>query len=293
MANLTQRVVSVNGVSTPVLEGAPPQLAGSEEAVVFVHGNPGSGRDWADLAAAVAPFARVVAPDMPGFGRAAKPRDFNYTVEGYAVHLSALLHQLGIRRVHLVLHDFGGPWGIVWGTLEPYHLASITLCNTGLLPGYRWHLMARLWRTPLLGELLMGMQTRAAFGLGLRAGNPRGLPRELVDRMYDEMDAGTKYAIRRLYRATDDPGGAMNTVASSLLRPLNLPALVVWGGSDPYIPVRYAEVQRETFPRARVVVLPDSGHWPFADDPQAVAAEVVPFLHGLIAPQAGERTAAA
>jgi pimeloyl-ACP methyl ester carboxylesterase len=293
MARLTQRKVSVNGVDCPVLEGGPAGSEGSEEAVVFVHGNPGSGRDWADLAAQVAPFARVVAPDMPGFGRAAKPRDFNYTVEGYAIHLSALLHQLGIRRVHLVLHDFGGPWGIVWGTLEPYHLASITLCNTGLLPGYRWHVMGRLWRTPVVGELLLATQTRSAFRLAMRLANPRGLPREMVDRMYDEMDAGTKHAIRRLYRATGDPGGPMNTVASSLLRPLDLPALVVWGARDPYIPVRYAEIQRETFRRAKVAVLPDSGHWPFADNPQAVAGLVVPFLREQIEPQRSDRPAAA
>jgi pimeloyl-ACP methyl ester carboxylesterase len=62
------------------------------------------------------------------------------------------------------------------------------------------------------------------------------------------------------------------------LRVLDLPALVIWGAHDPYIPVRFATQQKEIFPHAQIVVLDDSGHWPFADNPQAVAAAVVPFL---------------
>jgi pimeloyl-ACP methyl ester carboxylesterase len=62
------------------------------------------------------------------------------------------------------------------------------------------------------------------------------------------------------------------------LRPLDRPALVVWGRHDPYLPVGLAERQREAFPRARVEILDGSGHWPFADDPDRVAKLVVPFL---------------
>jgi pimeloyl-ACP methyl ester carboxylesterase len=57
-----------------------------------------------------------------------------------------------------------------------------------------------------------------------------------------------------------------------------LPARVVWGARDPYLPVELAYRQRETFPGADVVVLDDSGHWPHGDNPEAVAAAVLPFL---------------
>ena len=65
---------------------------------------------------------------------------------------------------------------------------------------------------------------------------------------------------------------------SAALRPLDRPALVVWGGKDPYIPVEQAQRQRETFPSARVVVLDRSGHWPFVDDLEGVAGPVLEFL---------------
>jgi pimeloyl-ACP methyl ester carboxylesterase len=73
------------------------------------------------------------------------------------------------------------------------------------------------------------------------------------------------------------PGEAARTL-SAALRPLDRPALVVWGRHDPYIPLEQAERQRETFPGAEIVILEQSGHWPFADDPEAVAVHVVPFL---------------
>jgi pimeloyl-ACP methyl ester carboxylesterase len=285
--------IRVDGVRTPLLEGGSP---GVDEAVVFVHGNPGSSRDWVDLAGAVSAFARVAALDMPAFGRADRPRTFEYTVEGYARHLARCLDALGIRRAHLVLHDFGGAWGLAWAAGHPDAFRSATLINTGILPGYRWHYLARIWRTPVLGELFMATSTRSGFRLLLRHGNPRGLPPAFVDRMYDDFDTGTRRAVLRLYRATDPRGFA---ALGPPLRRLHRPALVVWGAHDPYLPVAYASRQREVFPDARVVVLDGSGHWPFADDPAAVAAAVIPFLREQLGtasspspPRAGEATGA-
>jgi pimeloyl-ACP methyl ester carboxylesterase len=56
----------------------------------------------------------------------------------------------------------------------------------------------------------------------------------------------------------------------------------VWGASDPFVPVHHAEQQRKAFPGAEVVVLEDSSHWPFLDDPEGVAAAVLPFLRAQV-----------
>jgi len=263
------------GIRTRVLQGGPDPKA--SEAVVFVHGNPGSSEDWRSLMQAVAPSGRVVAIDMPGFGQADKPANYPYSVEGGTAFLTEALKQLGVMRAHLVLHDFGGPWGLMWAAMNPLGLASITLINTGVLKGYRWHYMARIWRTPLIGELAQLSTTRSGFKWAISVGCPSGLPLEFVNRMYDDMDWGTKRAILKLYRATSDLSARGEQLAG-MLRPLNPPTLVVWGAADPYLPARFAEQQRETFPRAEVVLLPKSGHFPFADDPKGVADAVVPFL---------------
>jgi pimeloyl-ACP methyl ester carboxylesterase len=270
---LRERSVEVAGVRSLVRESG----GESSEAVVFVHGNPGSSRDWLTLGARVAEFARVVAPDMPGFGRADKPADFEYTVPGYARHLGGILEVLGVRRVHLVLHDFGGPWGLAWAAEHPDAFASAVLINIGILPGFRWHYLARIWRTPVLGELFQLTATRPGFHLLLKLGNPRGLPRDFVDGMYDDYDQGTRRAVLRLYRASDDLG-QLTVQLGAALRPLARPALVIWGRHDPYVSVAHAEQQRDVFPNARIVVLEESGHWPSADDPAAVLEAMLPFL---------------
>jgi pimeloyl-ACP methyl ester carboxylesterase len=218
---------------------------------------------------------------MPGFGRAGKPADFSYTTDGYARHLDQMIAILGIQRVHLVLHDLGGLWGLAWASGHAQAVASVTLIDAGAVSGYRWHFLARLWRLPLVGEVVQAAATRAVFRLALARGNPRGLPRSFIDRMADNYDWPTRRAVLRFYRATD-----LSEIAhrySEGLRGMKVPVLVLWGRQDPFFPVRFAERQRKVFPDARVVILEGSGHWPFMDDPAGVRAAFVPFLRDCLA----------
>jgi pimeloyl-ACP methyl ester carboxylesterase len=268
--------VSVAGVRSPVLHSG---STSAEEAVVFVHGNPGPAEDWRDLLSRTGEFARAVAPDMPGYGNADKPREFEYTNAGYARHLAGVLDELGIRRAHLVMHDFGGGWGLAWAAGHPDAFASATLINTGVLLDYKWHKFARIWRTPVVGELFQAGASRTAFRMLVGRENPR-LPGEALDRLYDVSGSWpTKRAVLKLYRAT--PAGAMGGLRDPL-RALDRPALVVWGSEDPYIPWQQAERQREPFPSARVELLEGLSHWPFLEDPAQVAEHVIPFLRAQV-----------
>ncbi|HEX5926295.1 MAG TPA: alpha/beta hydrolase [Baekduia sp.] len=273
--------VIVNGVRSPVLEGGP---ATAEEAIVFVHGNPGIAAHWTALLEPASAFARVIALDMPGYGGADKPRDLPYTVDGYAAHLAGALDQLGVRRVHLVLHDFGGPWGLQWAADHPEAHASTTLINTGVLLRERWHALAKVWRTPILGELSFKITTRGGMRLFMKRTNPPSFPPAFGDELFEiYADKATRRAVLELYRNT--PLAASAAAIAPRLREHQRPTCVVWGAKDPYLKLRAAERQREVFRDARITVLPESGHWPQADDPAGVAAAVLPFLR--------EQTAAA
>jgi len=250
----------------------------ASEAVVFIHGNPGSSDDWVGLAAAAANAGkRAVAFDLPDFGETVAPDGFQHDVPGYAGFVDAGLTELGIERAHLVLHDFGGPIGLYWAASHPDALASITLIDTGLLPGYKWHTLARIWRTPVVGEIFQATATRSAFRFLLNRNEPRGLPRDFVEAMYDHFDRRTRKAVLKLYRATDDPGG-MSEALVGLLAGREIPALVIWGEHDAYLPWKYAERQRDAFPAAEVHVLPASGHWPSVDAPETVERLFAEFL---------------
>lgn len=274
-ATVERSRLEVGGTRTRLAQAGPGE---SSEAVVFIHGNPGSADDWERLAGAAATAGlRAVAFDLPDFGETEAPPGFQHDVPGYAGFVAEALERLGIERVHLVLHDFGGPIGLVWAMMHPDAVASVTLIDTGILPGYRWHRLARIWRTPVVGELFQATATRRAFRSLLSRNEPQGLPRDFVDKMYDHYDKPTRRAVLALYRATDDPG-SMSEGLIGLLAPRDIPALVIWGEHDVYLPASYAQRQREAFPSAEVHVLPVSGHWPFADAPEAVERLLTEFL---------------
>jgi pimeloyl-ACP methyl ester carboxylesterase len=268
--------VKAGGVDSPLIEAGPKDAS---EVIVFVHGNPGSSSDWTALVEAAGELGRAVAFDMPGFGRAAAPAGFGYDVPSYAQFLDAALEELGVERAHLVLHDFGGPFGLLWGVQHPGSWASVVLINVGVMPGYTWHSMAKRWRTPVMGELVQAWIPRFAWRRAMQGSSPRGLPPQFVEKMYDEYDRETRGTVLKLYRATPDPGRTAEELGAAV-GALGKPALVVWGAADPFIGVEYAERQREFFDVQDVAILEDSGHWPFQDDPDSVQEAVLPFLRG-------------
>jgi pimeloyl-ACP methyl ester carboxylesterase len=267
-------LLEVAGTRAPAIEAGPRE---APEAVVFVHGNPGSSSDWNALVAAVGGFARALAVDMPGFGGARAPAGFEPSVDSYAQFLEDARRALGVERVHLVLHDFGGPFGLLWGLQHPQEWASVVLLNVGVMPGYEWHTMAKRWRTPVLGELVQAWIPRWAWRRAMQGSSPKGLPGQFVDKMYDEYDRETRRTVLRLYRATPDPGSVAQELGAAIAE-LHKPALVVWGAGDPFIGVEYAERQGEFFDVQDTLILPESGHWPFQDDPDRVEQAVLPFL---------------
>lgn len=246
------------------------------EAVVFLHGNPSSGEDFYRLVATVGDNRRVLAPDMPGFGKSDRPAGFDYTIGGYAAFLGRLLDDVGVERVHLGLHDLGGPWGLTWAASNPERVKSLMLFNTGIMPEYQWHKFARIWRTPIIGELNMLLMYRPILRMLLNADNPKPFPEDFVNRLYSDIDWPMKRGVLKQYRTAPNPG-EMYTRLGAALKYLALPTLVVWGEGDRYVPVHYAEAQKEYF-NAEVHTLPEVGHWPMIDAPDEVNRIVLSFL---------------
>jgi pimeloyl-ACP methyl ester carboxylesterase len=273
VAEVVATVVRINDVATLVRQAGPPH---ADEAVVLVHGNPGSSEDFDELLPYIGDFARVLAPDMPGFGKSERATAFAYTVDGFARHIDAILRHFGIARAHLVLHDFGGPWGLAWAASHADRVRSLVLINVGVLPGYRYHKYAQLWRIPLLGELAIFATTRALFKVALNRDNPRPLPETILNRMFDQWDRGTRRAVLSMYRATS-AAEVSSVKQGEMLAPYKLPALVVWGDGDPNIPVRYADAQAQFFD-ADIKKIDGAGHWPMIDNPERIRALVLPFL---------------
>ena len=272
--------VTVGGVATRVQESGP---AWAEDAVVFMHGSPDNSRDWDDLVAASGRFSRAIAFDVPGYGKSDKVTPPEVQTMGGAVrYLQGVLDQLGVKRAVLVGHDFGGIWGMEWAASHTGSLRGAVLIDGGVLIDYVPHPDAVAFATPGVGEQEMAATTRQNFVGRIKQANPR-LPDEFLHRLYDDYDRATRCGILRYYRSSSENFQTRGRDQAAALRPLDLPALVLWGGKDPYVPPEQAQKQKEAFPSARVVTFPEAGHWPHIEERDRTRSEVVSFLEPRVA----------
>lgn len=261
--DLTDRRVEAAGVEIFLREAEPPS---GRPPTLYVHGNPTSSDDWLEF------LARTggIAPDLPGFGRSGKPAHFNYSIDGYSDALEALLAQLDVERYSLVAHDWGAAaLGLV--QRAPERLEKLVLIDpVPLLPGYEWHRYARIWRTPVLGELFMGFSSRWALKQISKEwlAAPGPAPQEMIDRVWSHFDHGTQRAILKLYRSA--PPSVLEGAGRGLGN-ITCPALVVWGEDDPYIPASFAKGFADALAGdTRVAVLHGVRHWPWLDEPSVI-----------------------
>ena len=216
---------------------------------------PTDGDDWLPF------LARTggIALDLPGFGRSDKPPHFDYSINGYAEFLRAFTDHLGLDRFSLVLHD----WGAVGLTLPPERIERVVAMNAvPFVPGFTWHRVARIWRTPLAGELAMGFTFKWNFR--------KGVPEALADHAYEHFDHGTQRAILKLYRSASPQRLA---AAQKHLSAITAPALVLWGTPEPYLPPENAQRMADALGgEARVELVDGAGHWPWVAKPEVVSS---------------------
>jgi pimeloyl-ACP methyl ester carboxylesterase len=263
--------VMVDGVSTFFR-----RLPGEGPPVVFAHGNPTHSGDWE-------PFLErmrgpALAFDYPGWGRSARPSpdEFDYSMETLGRFTSRFLQRMAVDEYSLVVHD----WGVVAliaAQHEPQKVHRLVVANgVPLLPGYRWHRTARIWRTRGLGELANRLWTRSTLDRGLREsrGDWSRFDPAFVDMIWEHLDRETKDAILRLYRSADPDRLA---AAGERLGLLEGPSLVIWGMRDRYLPAGFGAAWAARLPGAELVELPKAGHWPWIDEP-TVIDRMVHFL---------------
>lgn len=263
--------VMVDGVSTffrRVHGDGPPAL--------FVHGNPSHSEDWQPF------LERIQGPalafDLPGWGRSARPSpaEFDYSMYGLARFTARFLQRMAVEEHSLVVHDWGAV-ALMAAQEEPERVRRLVIINAvALLPGYRWHRTARVWRTRGLGELSNRLWTRGLLDLGLREsrGDWSRHDSAFIDTIWDHLDSGTFDAILRLYRSAPPDRLA---AAGARLETITAPSLVVWGMRDRYIPGRFAAAYAARLPNSELLELPEAGHWPWIDAP-GVVDRVIRFL---------------
>jgi pimeloyl-ACP methyl ester carboxylesterase len=260
------------------------RVAGAGPLVVLVHGIAGSSEQWDAVARLLAERYTVLAPDLLGHGRSAKPRG-DYSLGAYAVSIRDLLIALGHRRGTVVGHSLGGGIAMQFAYQFPIFCERLVLVSSGGL-GREVHPLLRAATLPgselVLPLIASGRILAAGAAVGAfleRIGLKTGPDLAEMARGYGSLaDAGARQAFIHSLRAVIDPGGQRVSATDRLYLAEDMPSLVVWGRNDPLIPVEHAEIAHAAMPGSRLEVFDRAGHFPQLDDPIGFADVLREFL---------------
>ena len=257
---------------------------GQGPVLLLLHGLGCDHTTWTPVIDTLARHYTVIAPDLLGHGRSDKPRA-DYSVGGYANGMRDLITCLGIDKVTVVGHSFGGGVAMQFAYQFPERTERLVLVASGGL-GPEVSPLIRAISTPgfhpaMTLLTLPGVRHVGKAGLRGLSRIPISHTRDLdeVAEIYDSFkDPAARHAIRHVVKAVVDWRGQVISMADRAYLTQNMPIAVLWGDRDQVIPVSHAERVASLAPTARVEVIPNAGHFPHKDHPQRFAKLVHEFV---------------
>lgn len=258
------------------------RIQGSGPALLLLHGLACDSTTWLPVIPELAKHFTVIAPDMLGHGESDKP-DADYSLGGYANGMRDLMTILGIDKVTVVGHSFGGGVAMQFAYQFPERTERVILVSTGGL-GKDVTPLIRLLTVPGSGLALRAATFRpwrplVSGAMSALSRLPLRATRDLdeVARIYVSLaDPATRTAVQRVTSHVLDWRGQFVTMTDRSYLARMMPVLVVWGRDDMVIPARHAELAPT--PIQDVHVLEDSGHFPHKDHPEEFARLVIEFV---------------
>jgi pimeloyl-ACP methyl ester carboxylesterase len=234
-------------------------------AVVLVHGLGGRAEDWRDLAPFIAKAGfRVYLPDLLGYGRSEKPRNFSYAVRDEAAVVVEFMDALGLKQVDLGGWSMGGAITQHVAAAHPERVRRLMLFDSAglwVLPAWNLELFTPLSSAELnqLDDLLMPDPPKVPGFVArdiLRVLNDRAW---IIHRALESMLTGQD--------ATD-----------KLVPLLKMPVLLLWGREDKIVPLSQGETMHAMLPQSELDVLPGCGHLAPGQCAAQMAPRVIDFL---------------
>lgn len=236
--------------------------AGQGPTLILIHGIGGSSASWRDVIPSLSKAYRVIALDLPGYGKSDRPR-VDYSVEYYATVLKHTIDAVGGDRVALVGNSLGGWIAAVTAMNHPQSVSHLILVDSAGLKGDH---------PPSVN---LDPATQKEFEVLLQAfyHDTTRLTKEFVDNEW-------KYR-KSVRRTIQETMKSLNTKSPSLdgrLRGIKAPTLVIWGKQDKLIPVEVASRFAKGIPASTVTIIDNAGHMPHIEQPKAFYRAVKKFV---------------
>jgi pimeloyl-ACP methyl ester carboxylesterase len=245
--------------------------------VVFVHGLLSSSKTWKRVLRSARAGRPAIAVDLPGSGFSDRPWPYDYSAPAQALALLDFLDARRIDRAVLVGSSLGGGVCLIAAAARPERVAALVLVDSAF-PGVTIPPSFRSLRAPALGEMQIEFLIRPVVEYGLRHrlyAHAEQVTRDTVSDWWDPIPVpGTRRAALGSVRTRTDGYG-------SLASKIHAPALVLWGKEDRLFPASDGLRLASEIPGARLVVLPDAGHLPQEEVPEAFSRVVADFLNHL------------
>jgi abhydrolase domain-containing protein 6 len=247
---------------------------------VLLHGLGASWQAWRLVSERVSPELRVIAVDLPGFGRSPELAGGRFPLPEVAERLGETLDALGIEQHVIAGHSMGGGVSIVHALARPDDVRAIALlAPAGLIATGE---VRRSWRLPLVHRATREVTRLVAPFL------PRSpaLQRRAFSGLVDDptaLDAQTMLELAAGSRSGRSTGAAGTAIVHAGLRDrvdrLQIPALVVFGEEDRVIDPSGGPRLAAALPSAELLMLPHTGHLPHIERPDEVATAILALAH--------------
>lgn len=130
-------------------------LGNKDEAVLMVHGNPTWSFYYRRAVQVLSARLRCIVPDHIGMGLSEKPEGYPYVLAQRITDIEELVAELGLRKVHLIVHDWGGAIGMGWAVRHPEQVGNIVILNTAAFRSKRMPLRIAACRWPFVGKIIV------------------------------------------------------------------------------------------------------------------------------------------
>jgi pimeloyl-ACP methyl ester carboxylesterase len=256
---------------------------GEGPALLLIHGMAGSSATWESITPQLAKNYRVIAPDLLGHGKSAKPRG-DYSLGAFAVWLRDLLDELKVDRATVVGQSLGGGIAMQFAYQHREYCERLALIGSGGL-GPDLSPMLRILSAPGTEFVLPLVAPQTVLNLGNKLGSwltSAGIQAPRAGQMWQAYsslsDSQTRQAFLRTLRSVVDHRGQAVSALNKLHLTSDLPTVLIWGDHDRIIPVAHAYAAHDALIGSRLEVLEGVGHFPHVEAPTVVADILESFI---------------